>query len=209
MLQCRVSGNARSSSLETDRSQGNEMPIYQPSIDSGRLRQGELVSGITQVLPEPGTIGPGRQVQVALVVHPIAVILTQDCDLEADYRARQAGRERTGSPSVLFCEAMEADKLRTSQGITSRKWSEVRSNTNERYQYLRQVEPPEDAKADGLPPLAIDFKRFFTVPTGEVYHRLSSEQTFTRRCRLMAPYREHLASRFYHFQQRVGLPEQH
>jgi hypothetical protein len=40
----------------------------------------------------------------------------------------------------------------------------------------------------------MDFKRYFSLPTEEVYYRIDSEAK--RRCRLVSPYAEHLSTRF-------------
>ena len=54
------------------------------------------------------------------------------------------------------------------------------------------------AIGEGMPELGIDFKRYFTIPTDEVYFRIRAEAQ--RRSRLRSPYLEHLSNRFYSFQ---------
>jgi hypothetical protein len=60
-----------------------------------------------------------------------------------------------------------------------------------------------------MPELGIDFKRYFTVPTDDVYRQfaLGQEIGVQRRAVLRPPFREDLAQRFYFFQARVALPE--
>lgn len=145
-----------------------------------------------------------------LITHPLAAILTQDCDLENDYGMRFENPS-SGSmiPAILFCEVASAQELRGQHDeINSRTWNEVRNNKNERYQFLRNVPAKNDLTNEGTPDLALDFKRFFTISTDEVYRRLELAE-MQRRTRLVAPYREHLSTRFFFYHYRIALPEQH
>ena len=134
--------------------------------------------------------------------------MTQDCDLDWDYKARQKGSEQQKLiPSVLFCEVATAEEL-FGRIRNSKIWEKVQQNKDERYQFLQQVSPEDDALGEGLPELGIDFKRYFTIPTGEVYLRLQNPE-IRRRCKLNVPYRDHLSTRFCYFQMRVALPAEH
>jgi hypothetical protein len=137
------------------------------------------------------------------------MILTQDCDLEQDFRARagQTGADKL-IPSILFSEVVTAEELRGSAGINSTIWPRVRMNKDERYHFLQKVEQVDDAFGQGLPELGIDFKRYFTLQTGEVYRRIELGEA-QRRCALVNPYLEHLTSRFAYFLSRVALPQDH
>ena len=86
-------------------------------------------------------------------------------------------------------------------------WRRVRENKDERFHYLRLVRSEEDALSQGLPYLAVDFKRYFTIPTDEMYAQLQAEAR--RRARLVSPYLEHFCSRFAYFQQRIALADDH
>lgn len=66
--------------------------------------------------------------------------------------------------------------------------------------------PMQTSRGEGAPELVIDFKRYFTLPTGELYRWIALGET-RRRCRLRSPYMEHLSSRFAYFLSRVALPE--
>jgi hypothetical protein len=153
-------------------------------------------------------VAAGAHQVVQLVTHPLAIVMSQDCDLDWDFGARRAGAAPAKQmPSVLFCEAIEAAVLRHSTDINSAIWSRIKINKDERYQFLQRVMPDEDALGEGLPELALDFKRYFTIPTDEVYQRLDFQAK--RRCRLVSPYLEHLSSRFFAYQARVALPAEH
>ena len=185
--------------------------IYRPS-DHERLRQGEILSGVAQYRLEPEAI-EAEEKEFLESIHPTAIILTQDCDLESDYKLRkEEGEPGKFLPNVLFCEMMEADLAAKvgPQRLASDIRRQVRNNKNERYQYLRAVTKDQDAREKGLPDSILDFKRYFTLTTEEIYRRLSSaEGKMHRRCRLTTPFAEHVSMRFFYFQMRIPLPEEH
>jgi hypothetical protein len=83
----------------------------------------------------------------------------------------------------------------------------VVNNKNERYHVFEAVATDLDASGEGLPALAVDFKRCFTVPTDELYWRVGNGAR--RRCRLLTPYLEHFSTRFAFYCSRVALPREH
>lgn len=185
-----------------------EGQIYVPSESGGALRQGEILSDLIQrkVVPSPPASGATPIVEEA--THPYAIVLSQDCDLDWDFKARGGhAPEQKVLPSILFCEVTDARTLRGRTDVNSTIWAAIKTNSNERYQVLSAVAPGDDTPHDGLPELAIDFKRYFTIPTNEVYAQLRSGTQ--RRARLTTPYREHLCARFSYFQSRVALPTEH
>lgn len=181
--------------------------IYRPSPNNGQLYQGEVVSNVVQARLEIESVGQTENVQVSYSIHPYAIVLTQDCDLESDYLRRTGGRPNSpGVPSILFCEVAEAATFRA--GVGGDIWRRLTQNKDERYQYLRDVEPEADAIKQGIPALVIDFKRYFSIPTDEVLRRLEIGELRRRAC-LESPYREQLATRLFYFQFRVALIEEH
>ena len=180
--------------------------------EEGPLRQGLILTGLVQAKLQVDWMGPtfteSGKAPFDLTTHPFVVVLSQDCDLDWDHRAREdGGKGDKRLPSVLFCEAIEAKVLRGRSDIKSDIWKRIRLNKDERYQFLQRIPPEEDALGRGLPELGIDFKRYFTIPTDEVYGQLKA--VAKRRARLVSPYLEHLGSRFCHFQSRVALPAEH
>ena len=65
-----------------------------------------------------------------------------------------------------------------------------------------------DQRGEGLPELGMEFKRYFSLPTAEVYHRIQIGQA-KRRCFLLSPYLEHFCTRFHYFNNRIALPEEY
>lgn len=183
--------------------------FYRASPPAGPLFQGEIVANLIQARLDAASVGPDLSPVVNLITHPYAVVMTQDCDLESDFMLR-THRRSTGSliPAILFCEVADADAFRSGADIKSDIWRRVRENKDERYHYLRGITADEDFARQGTPDLALDFKRYFSIPTDEVARRLEVGELKRRAC-LVSPYREHLATRFFYYHFRVALPEDH
>lgn len=183
--------------------------IYTPSIAGDRLWLGEILENLPQVRLALPSVEAEADVEVETDPHPLVIVLSQDCDLEQDFKARKEG----GSvlPNVLLCDVLPAEelrlKVRDNEGLGKRDWKVIVQNKNERFQFLRMVSPEEDLKGEGLPILAVDFRLYFTIRTEEVYRRLAHDTM--RRCRLLTPYGEHLADRFSYYLARVALPLDH
>lgn len=191
-------------------------PFYIRSQPGGPIRQGEILSNVLQHKINTESIGHPELTEVDQVIHVLAIVLSQDCDLEQDFTARQRLSEAGAFadplderllPNILLCFlATEGSILATLPAgttIRNRFWQ----NKEDRYQFLRGVEPNQDAQNAGIPGLGIDFRRYFTVPTDELYRQL--DFSCVRRCRLAPQYLEHLSCRFANFLSRVGLPRNH
>jgi len=191
-----------------------EVNIY-AKCSGGPIRQGELITSLREVHlsiePQFSDTNP----KLIFLDHPIAVVLSQDCDLEQDYRTRSAeGASKAGQAlnnllsSIMFCEVVTAEELRNAgSDMDSKTWKRVSFNKDERYHYLAKVPAGADSKGEGLPELAIDFKKYFTIPTAVVYWQVDSWAK--RRSFLATPYAEHLSARFFSYQQRIALPIDH
>lgn len=184
-------------------------PIYAPS-QTGSLRQGELVSGVVEFKRVIGSGQSTVQTEVKGLIHPYAMVLTQDCDLVWDYQARQeASSAHKLLPNILFCEVMEADSFKQERAeINSSIWQRIKTNKDERYQFLEAIPQTSDLQTNGIPDLCIDFKRYFCVAADDVYWQIANNQV-SRHSQLVSPYSEHLVSRFFYFQSRIGLPRDH
>jgi hypothetical protein len=180
--------------------------IYAPSSVNSALRQGEILSNLAQARLAIASliIGEEELLEIERVWHPLAIVMSQDCDLDWDCRSQQNNKK---IPNILFCEVTPAESLRGRSDINSEIWKRIKQNKDERYQFIQAALPQEDAQGEGLPELAIDFKRYFTIPTEEVYYRIQFGAR--RRCRLQSPYLEHLCTRFGYYQFRVALPAEH
>ncbi len=194
-----------------------EAVFYIPSSPNGPLRQAEILSNVFQFGISVQSLNDLDHAEIEWVTHDLAIILSQDCDLDQDFKRRQEASEIGPAidslddkllPTVLMCQvatekAIE-DAIR-SQGRTIRE--RFRQNHEERYQFLRAVKQENDAAGIGLEAMGIDFKRYFTVPTDELYAQLKGD--CQRRCRLAPQYLEHFSKRFTNHLSRVGLPKNH
>jgi hypothetical protein len=178
---------------------------YAPVRAGERLFQGEVISGVIQVRLPLQSIG-AEELKLDEVIHPFAVIFTQDCDLEQDFEGRKAGRAKL--EHVLFCQAVPTTNLKSQVSLGKERWKLLTENRDIRYQCIENVIAGDDSESLGIPSLGIDFKSYFTIPVDEVYKRIEIGQ-IARRARLVTPYAEHLLHRFCSFQSRVPLPVGH
>ena len=201
---------------------GKPEKMYSPSPDgiAAALRQGEILSNLVQIRIDLENIRSSlvdENVRYAgtPIEHPYAIVVSQDCDLNQDFffKFHQRGKERHTLPSVLFCEVTEAEELvygdrnaTVFQEGAIRQ--DFRNNNDYRYHFLQAIPESLDRAGDGIPELAIEFKRYFTMPSDEVYRRIEVKQA-QRHCHLLSPYREHFINRFHNFNNRVALPEQY
>jgi hypothetical protein len=185
-----------------------EAPQVYACSGSAELCQGEILSDLFQIHLEIESVGATEGIRVSKRLHAFAIVMSQDCDLDLDFKAR-AGQAKEDKllPNVLLCEVITAAELKASGGMNSQIWGRVQRNKDERYQFLQNVEPAHDAAGQGVPEMGIDFKRYFTIPTEEVYAQLKNASK--RRCRLLSPFLEHLSTRFAHYLCRVALPFEH
>lgn len=185
--------------------------IHWPSDNDEALRQGEILSGIRQVVLTSFDYEPGR-IDAEYHRHDFAIIVSQDCDLsQGFFQVKNLTNEFTRLPHVLFCMVTTAEAMRgrpKPAHLVSAQWKNVKQNKHERYHFLQGVGPAQDAESEGLPELGVDFKRYFCLQTEAVYAQIASRKAL-RRCRLTSPYLEHFSTRFCYYQFRVALPEDH
>ena len=198
---------------------GNPETMYSasPSGLEGALRQGEILSHVVElqfVLDDSiGTTGR-LELDADAIKHPFAIIVSQDCDLEQDFNFRfnDVGNVRHELPSILFCQVMEAKQFikgpHNHLFNSSTFKGNFEKNIDFRFHFLQEVPAEFDLFRDGVPELAMEFKRCFSMPTAEIYHRIEMSHT-QRRCRLQSPYVEHFCDRFYNFNKRIALPEEY
>lgn len=188
---------------------------YRVSDPDGRfpLRQCEILTNVQRAQLVASSIGTS---EVANVVIPAeyAIILSQDCDLAQDYDVRFV-KPNPDSDRLLLSVLLTPVSTATQMfariaNSRQREWDRlnIAKNKNERFHFLQHVEPASDRLNEELPELVIDFKRYFTLPTDEVYRRIELGEA-RRRCVLVSPYMEHLSSRFAYYLSRVGLPTDH
>lgn len=182
------------------------------------LRQGEILTNVIELqvrLESIGGVNSDSVYEANPIEHLFAIIVSQDCDLEQDfnYRYGSKGNVRNELPSVLLCQAEEVDEFVKSamyRGLfNSRTFTGNFKNNNEfRYHFIQEIPTNLSAVDRRVPELGIDFKRYFSMPTAEIYHRIKFDET--QRCSVLeSPYRDHFSQRFFNFNSRVALPEEY
>jgi hypothetical protein len=150
------------------------------------------------------------KIKISSIIFPYVIILTQDCDLEQDHSDRTITSKTNHDKhlfSVLVAPLYNVEHLRggahlqelgmTMQLINSNKASFVKNNEISRYHYLEFN--PQDVQ---LPPLAIDFKHYFSLNVEYLKERIPTHWV----CKIAELHRENVCQRFASFLARIGLP---
>jgi hypothetical protein len=188
------------------------MISVKPKCES-HVQQGEVfrdIHMIGDVTEDNGILEVGR------ISFPYVIVLTQECDLEEDFRLRSTDSEEAKLDklllSVLIAPLYNADHLRkgehlselkingqkiNGERVNSKHWNHFTNNMMPRYHYL---EFPNSAK---LVPLVIDFKHYFSVNL-EYLKRVREEHYITTVAEL---FRERISQRFANYLSRIGLPD--
>lgn len=173
-----------------------------------RLCQGDIlrdVPWVEYVVEASGIIEASR------IIFPLSIVLTQDCDLEQDYRFRSENLSTQDKRliSVLMAPLYNVEHVYQGEhlselGILMERVPKsksagnfLRNNERPRYHY---IEFDEDVP---IVPSVIDFKHYFSA-TVEYLMQLKSTAYL---CSVAPLFREDIAQRFATYLSRVGLPE--
>jgi len=182
--------------------------LFYVQHNSPFLRQGEIISNLLEFkLQIPG----GKSVEEVLgsarldpIVHPYVIVISQDCDLEWDYKARLGQTsEHKVLIHTLFCGLFPRDEILDQTKRKSEAFRRIKDSQDERYHYLSPA--PINQTGDSLPELVADFKSTFSLPTEFVYWLVSTAQVI-RKGELPSPYLEDFMHRAYSFLGRVATP---
>lgn len=173
--------------------------------DGERICQGDILRDIEYVYDFRVEAGSIKTKKIML---PYVVVLSQDCDLERDYKNRNGiGKNQDKYlQSILVCPAYLAEKMKagthlselslTMERINGEKWGSVTNNDVPRYHYLNGCPDMQ------IPDLAIDFKHYFTIPRETLYAAVKDHCLGT----VNELFREDLSQRFAYYLSRIGLP---
>lgn len=189
---------------------------YSRQPDS-RIHQGDIFREVECI--EDAYLDNSRPgyLRVDSLFFPHIIVLSQDCDLWWDMKARGESSTKPDKQveSILVCPSydkglfvygkhleevrkgtMRAWTIKKKSGLTT-SWSTLLQNKNPRYHYL------PGSKELGLNDMVIDFKHFYTIPRNRLY-RIYEDCYVGTICEL---YRERLCQRFANFLSRIGLPD--
>ncbi len=183
------------------------MPLYFEPPNSQYPKQGEIIKDLLELqlqIPAENTIDLNQPLKFDRVDHPYSIVVSQDCALEWDYKARQ-GEAPEGKllTHVLFCGLFSEDEIR-GRNLTNELFRRVQRNQDERYHHL--LAAPISGTEESIPELFADFKTTFSLPVEFVYWLISTARV-DRRGSLPSPYLQDFMHRPYSFLGRVATPE--
>lgn len=187
-----------------------ERAIYQASDKGSSLRQGEIVTGVVQYNPVIDEIPKELQeLPFTPIIHPYSIVITQDCDLDWDYKARGINNNPAKLlNSIVLCEIGTAESIRSTDGMNRKEWELVVAHRHERFYFFEKIPPECEVEQEGLPELTADFKRVFGIDASTLYRQIELGMV-KRRAILASPYLEHFSRRYHSFHGRVALPFQY
>lgn len=178
---------------------------------NNRICQGDIYKNIEHI--EYANVADGI-IEVSKIVFPLIIVLTQDCDLEQDYRFRYT----TPAPStqdkyllsVLVAPIYNVEQFYLGEhlidlGLTMEPFEKKEDKTQNKY--LKQNKIPRFHYMEFPPnipivPSIIDFKHYFAVDILYLKNRYSTNFI----CKVSTLYREDISHRFASFLSRIGLP---
>jgi hypothetical protein len=188
-----------------------ERAIYQASNMGSSLRQGEILTGVIQYNPVIDKIPKeSQELSFTPVLHPYAIVITQDCDLDWDYKARGISSNNPTKllNSIILCEIDTAETIRSTDGMNRKEWELVVAHRHERFYFLEKTPSKYEVEQEGLPELTADFKKVFGIDAATLYRQIELS-IVKRRTVLASPYLEHFSRRYHSFHSRVALPFQY
>lgn len=155
-------------------------------------------------------------IEVSKIMFPLAMVLTQACDLQQDYNARKrnellnSGNQDKFLISVIVAPLYNFEDFRAGKHLDQlglemepkgrrdkSKCENIIKNENKRYHYLNFDQEVEIVES------VIDFKHYFTVTIN--YLNQIRETNYV--CSVESLYRELIVQRFSNFLSRIGLPD--
>lgn len=175
-----------------------------------RISQGDIFRNIEML---EYAIEKDGNIEISKIEFPLVVVLSQDCDLEQDFKNRW-GRPRKSDQdkyliSVLVAPLYNAEhvfqgehlekldlKMRNINSGSPSIKEKIIDNEIPRYHYLTF---PSEVP---IIPSIIDFKHYFSVNVENL--KTLKKQFFV--CKISELYRERVSQRFTNFLSRIGLP---
>ncbi len=173
-----------------------------------RICQGDILRDIDVI--DGYTKDASGEIEYDELTLPYIVVLTQDCDLDNDFKNRSENNPDKHDKflrTVLICPAyiaaefkegnhLEDLKLKMERWDTKR-FKQIKEQNNARYHFL-----DADQKLQ-LPELVIDFKHYYAIPRDTLFRTYPEHYLVT----INQLFREYLSQRFSNYLCRIGLPE--
>lgn len=167
-----------------------------------RFCQGDIIRDLELVI---GTADYSKHTAIQI---PYAVIMSQDCDLDNDFKERKTTHPDNNDKcikTILICPAYTAEQFFKGEHIDG--WKMKPQNTSDEEKIKRNDQQKRYHYLIGetnfqIPSLVIDFKHFYTAPRDILYKKRKTLYLAT----LNELFREELSQRFANFISRIGLP---
>lgn len=182
------------------------MPFQYDPPGAGELRQGEILSSITDYrTTNPVETLTGVDPIVAMRLHTRMGVVTSDCDLLKDYETRNTPQPWSSAhllEHVLLCDVYTHDELEAAlpTAFGTKEWRQLRGNKLERYHCFPAAAVPGGQQ---LPEIFLDFKRCLGIPPETLYEALTANHV-SRIARVPAVFLQDLTHRLYGYLSRVG-----
>ena len=196
------------------------MALQYDSPQSGAIRQGEILRDIWEHLPQypPIESQPNQSFSVDSTHHELVVVMSPDCDLDWDFKARfpdaqsqvelrtpeRVSESPKAIPYIFLAKLFLYEGIR-SRIVSSGMKERIQKNQEERFHHLKEASIG-DSDVDQLPDLYIDFKKALAVPTQKLYEGFRVDGV-KRVALIRDRYIHHLMHRYYGYLSRVALPE--
>ena len=175
-----------------------------------RISQGDIYKNVEFI---EYAIEKNGVIEISKIEFPFVIVLTQDCDLDQDYKVRWSRKNTSNHDKKLisvivapfynaehFYKGEHLNELRMDMAKIDKErtfGNTLRQNKNPRYHYL------EFPNYVPIVPSVIDFKHYFTVNVE--YLKKYKKDNFI--CQISPLFREDISQRFSSFLSRIGLPE--
>jgi len=176
-----------------------------------RICQGDILKNVEMI---EYAVEKEGNIEISKIIFPLVIVLTQDCDLNQDYKNRNVETPSNHDKhliSVIVAPIYNVEHIYTGEHLSelglqmqviSKKPDKtdnkfLKQNKNPRYHFL------EFNKEIPIVESVIDFKHYFTVNVK--YLDIHKKENFV--CKVSELYREDISQRFSSFLSRIGLPD--
>ncbi|MGD0951248.1 MAG: hypothetical protein ABR985_02450 [Methanotrichaceae archaeon] len=186
----------------------SQIKAYYRKYDADRIVQGDILSEVKFRDWDWDT--KKNNVIVYEKKLPYIVILSQDCDLEQDfkYRTTEVKNDDKILQSILVCPAYGWQEFIDGVHLLDYNLKMEKISSTEQKKKIKQQQVPrfhylEEDSGKQIPPLVIDFKHYYTLPVEFLRHVYKEHYAYS----LEELFRESLSQRFSFYLSRIGLPD--
>jgi hypothetical protein len=171
-----------------------------------RICQGDILRDV-DVIESYTKVGSTGELKYLTL--PYIIVMTQDCDLESDFKNRSDIFKSQDKylRTILACPAYNASEFREGHHLddiglkmehwNSKMFAQIKEQQHTRFHFLEQDQILQ------VPDLVVDFKHYYTIPRDTLFGIYKDNYLVT----INQLFREYLSQRFSNYLSRIGLPE--